>query len=358
MTTIQAPVLLLGSCPGANAEQAMRLMARGAGDLVAAIPDGERDDRRYWVNYLAYRVYAPHPALETTRRPSEKPAKEHWVPSGYGDFWQFRASADVHTLRFDRLGYRDFATESYATFCRLRDAGIVPAGKRLQVCLPLTESGTRIFAQDQHTFSLMWQAYEAAMREEIAAICAAIPAEDLLIQWDVCIEVLAIATDDHDEVMLNWKAQRDPQQRYLQALQALAPVVPDAVPMGLHLCYGDLYKRHLVEPDDLALTVRMANDGTNVAGRRVDYVHLPVPIDRVDETYFQPLQQLDIGPARLYAGLIHDGDGVAGSEQRLKTFRRYYGGPLGVATECGFGGRPEESIPALLDLHRQLARQL
>jgi hypothetical protein len=123
----------------------------------------------------------------------------------------------------------------------------------------------------------------------------------------------------------------------------------------MHLCYGNLYGHHLVEPDDLELVVRMANAGVRAAGRRVDYVHFPVPVERDDDPYFAPLADLSIGDAVVYAGLIHDHDGIPGSLRRMGTLRRHYQGPLGVATECGFGGHRRQAVPELLRILREVA---
>jgi hypothetical protein len=46
-----------------------------------------------------------------------------------------------------------------------------------------------------------------------------------------------------------------------------------------------------------------------------------------------------------------------GMRRRLKTAQQF-AQPSGVATECGFGRRPPETIPALLELHRAAADYL
>jgi hypothetical protein len=57
-------------------------------------------------------------------------------------------------------------------------------------------------------------------------------------------------------------------------------------------------------------------------------------------------------------GLVHLTDGTQGSLERLAAFRRHYGGPHGIATECGWGRRKAETIPALLQVHREVAAAL
>ena len=83
---------------------------------------------------------------------------------------------------------------------------------------------------------------------------------------------------------------------------------------------------------------------------------MPVPRDRDDDAYFRPLADLDPGGARVFLGLVHHTDGLDGLKRRLATAPRHLDAS-GVATECGFGRRPPEQVPALLELHRR-ARDL
>jgi len=193
------------------------------------------------------------------------------------------------------------------------------------------------------------------MGREIAHLVTAIPANDLVIQWDICVEVLAIALQD--QFGAPWHPPGNPFERYLQALSTLASHVPEQTLMGCHLCYGDLGHKHLVEPTDLGLVVRMANAAHKAVTRQVDYYHMPVPRNRNDAAYFAPLKDLEIGDAKLYLGLVHHTDGVEGALRRVRTARQYVSG-FGVATECGFGRRPVETIPELLRIHREVAAAL
>ena len=80
---------------------------------------------------------------------------------------------------------------------------------------------------------------------------------------------------------------------------------------------------------------------------------MPVPRDRDDDDYFRPLQDLSTD-TRLFLGLVHYTDGVEGTTRRIETAKRYVS-DFGIATECGFGRRPKEQVPELLDIHRQAA---
>jgi hypothetical protein len=81
-----------------------------------------------------------------------------------------------------------------------------------------------------------------------------------------------------------------------------------------------------------------------------------VPRDRSDVAYFRPLVSLKRDKIReLYVGLIHLTDGVEGALRRLKAAKEVIA-DFGLATECGFGRRPPETILALLELHREVAQ--
>ncbi|NKY43746.1 hypothetical protein [Nocardia cerradoensis] len=52
--------------------------------------------------------------------------------------------------------------------------------------------------------------------------------------------------------------------------------------------------------------------------------------------------------------VVHATDGRDGALRRIAAAREIVDG-FGIATECGFGRRPAEHIPDLLDLHAELA---
>ena len=100
--------------------------------------------------------------------------------------------------------------------------------------------------------------------------------------------------------------------------------------------------------------VELINGLTSGIQRSIAFIHMPVPIERDDDAFYRPLQLLKIQPStEIYLGLIHDTDGVAGTVKRMATAHRYIG-DFGIATECGFGRRPPETVPALIELHASL----
>jgi methionine synthase II (cobalamin-independent) len=133
------------------------------------------------------------------------------------------------------------------------------------------------------------------------------------------------------------------EQVFTDAFSRLSRAVPQDVELGFHLCYGDLDAIHFVEPVDATKMVELANLILTSSGRPVTYVHMPVPVDRDDEDFYAPLQQLQLpAETELYLGLVHVKDGVEGTRRRMAVARRFVP-KFGIAPECGIsrGRRPE-----------------
>jgi hypothetical protein len=354
MSRIQAPVMLVGSIPLASAEEVLATSTDEVGGLVAALPDGETGYRTNWINYQAYFVHHAHPDIETMQRPAAVAGVEQWSPHGFEDLWSFRLKPGVEELSYPTLYYAEDAARSYLAFRDLRDAGRIPDGVRFQVSLPTPTGVVMTFFRDRpDDYPRVHSAYEEAMRREVDRILSAVPAEDLAIQWDVCPEVI-----DNDGPRPWLATDTTPWERYTQTIDSVGSMVPEDVLLGYHLCYGDLGGHHIVEPEDLALVTRMANYAVSGTPRPVDWLHMPVPIGRDDDAYFEPLAQLEAPDARLFLGLIHDQDGVDGASRRAQTAQRHAPSSFGFATECGFGRRPTEAVAPLLRLHREVAEKL
>ena len=91
----------------------------------------------------------------------------------------------------------------------------------------------------------------------------------------------------------------------------LGSLVPEAVELGYHLCYGDPGHKHIVEPENLETSVKFSNAICAHAKRAVNWLHMPVPRGRKDAGYFEALQKLDVHPqTEIYLGLLHYTGGV------------------------------------------------
>ncbi|HEY6721015.1 MAG TPA: hypothetical protein VI363_05190, partial [Burkholderiales bacterium] len=123
--------------------------------------------------------------------------------------------------------------------------------------------------------------------------------------------------------------------------------------LGVHLCYGSYGGRHWKEPESAANMVEVHNRLVEKIDRPLAYIHMPVPVERSDEAYFAPLQDLNLRrETKLFLGLVHDSDGVEGTRRRVAAAAKY-ASDFGIAAECGFGRRPPETIPNLLRIHSE-----
>ena len=328
---------LVGSVPLADAAAVFQAASTILGGQLRRIPDGETGVRTNWIGWQRA-VMEHNPSLEPV--PLD--------PTRYAARASFRLRAGVSSedVRFDNLGYAEAAVASYAVFRDMKEHGAIPAAVRFMVSLPtpLAPVASFIALVSQ---AVVEPAYEAGMVEELDQICAAIPHDQLALQWDVAVE-FGILEGVWPIFFPNVR------HGILERLVRLGNRVPGDVEMGYHLCYGDSGHQHFKQPEDTSKLVDIANAVSRGVSRPINWIHLPVPIERDDDAYYEPLRQLSLHPeTELYLGLVHIADGLDGSRRRAAVAARHVS-TFGVATECGFGRRPPETVPELLKIHAQL----
>ncbi|NKY30594.1 hypothetical protein NG2371_05498 [Nocardia gamkensis] len=337
-------VHLCGSVPLTDARTVFSEAARRIGPHLKRIPDGETGIRDNWVVWQLPKMQA-HPDLETVPPPSPEYGPSERV--------QPKPGVDAASIDFGPLGYAEAALESWQVFRQLREDGTIPAGVRFQVSLPTPIAVIGAFVAGPQ--GELERRYEARLLDELAAIVAAIPAEDLAVQWDAAVEFAIFEGIFPSWFGSDYRTQLD---EVGQRLVRLGAAVPEAVELGYHLCYGDFGHRHFAEPTDTSRLAAVAARIVAGLDRPVNWLHLPVPRSRTDTDYFKPLADLVLAPETdLYLGLVHATDGRAGALERIEAARSAVAA-FGIATECGMGRRPADQIPALFDLHAELAEIL
>jgi hypothetical protein len=340
--------LLVGSVPLDTAEDVFRDVSEHLGHHLRRLPDGETGDRQHWVQFQLG-VIGALPQFEMVAQ--EMPGFDRLPPTlrlrdGY-------AAADVD---FGDLGYADIAIESWQTFQRLQAEGVIPDHVRFQVSLPTPMATGAAWLATNPEFPALFERYTAAMLEQVERICAAIPHDRLAIQWDVCFELCMFE---------GWRPIPAGMDRadLSRQLVEISNAVPADVELGYHLCFGDFNHQHAAQPDDTGPLVELVNSFVDDVARPVNWIHVPVPIERDDDAYFAPLQGLHVPEgADLYIGLLHFRDGAEGAQRRIATAQRFAPQRFGVATECGFGRRPadrggtKETLDRLLQLHAESAQ--
>jgi 5-methyltetrahydropteroyltriglutamate--homocysteine methyltransferase len=336
--------------------------------FLSSVPDGEVGGRRFWTPYLPLRTFSEHPDLIELSRPAwaaflEDERRELPDDGDVNEHWPFRIKPGVTELDLGSLHYAGPAIDAYAELRKRRDRGALPADLSFQVGIPSTDSVIEDYFPDQSDWRLAKEAYRVSASREIDEMLAAIPAEDLVVQWDLAVEPVNIELGANPWLSgasgkLDAGATLDDRfAHHMVSINQLWQGVPEPVRLGYHWCYGTWGGWPMTELRDLGLCVRLANAVVAGAGRTVDYIHMPVIADP-DEQFFAPLADLNIGSARLYLGLIHPGDSDPGPFDRRVALAQRYVGDFGIAGVCGFGRFRDTEVESIFRSHLACARRL
>lgn len=351
-------VHFVGSIPLSSPEEVFRMLASALPEHVRAIPDGETGSRN---NYIM----------------CQKNVLSH-VPEILGK-WNFGQSLDDApskiSLPLDQVasrigeietGYDTAAIESYKTFVKLRDAGMIPKGIRFMVAIPTTINCVLTLVSPPYR-STVEPIYEAALLKALRNIQDTIPHEDLAIQVDLATDLAVIEGIHSRPNRYNIGASQRPwyENEREGTLERIARFmgnghVDEDVQLGGHLCYGDMGHVHYVDPKDTGVVAGIISDIVRRVGRKVDFMHFPVPKDRDDVAYFEPLKEIltlcNEKGTHLYLGLIHPDDDE-GNARRVSTAKEVIGdgADWGVAGECGLGREPRELLPGILNSCKSLS---
>jgi hypothetical protein len=343
---ITSELLLVGSLPASSTEEALRAGGELFGDLVFALPDGETGPRVMWAAYDGQTLIAAHPDIEVVD-PGARP------PRHVGEIAVLAVREGVEELRFDSWPRIDDAIASYGVFCRLRDEGVIPAHVRFQVALPFCLSCTPTFKRSfAHDHPIVAAAYEELFSREITRLTAAIPPDDLALQWD-----LAWETQDLEGV-ISW-FEGDAWERFAGPVTRLTRLIPEETLVGYHLCYGTFGGWPMYEARDLELLVRMSNYAVAHSGRQVDFLHLAGPraLRSEDDRFYEPLRGLNAPDTRVFLGIVLPIDGFDGLRRRHATASKYLD-DFGVAMYCDFGRQPGEDGMQTMREHRDVVHEL
>lgn len=339
-------VHLVGSVAMPDSESVFRALSGKLGPWLKRIPDGETGERHRWI-YWQREMLLRHPDMELD--PDAEPLRlTQWDGTliRNTELVRFKPGVDPAKTEYE-TGYAPAAIASYEVFKRLRDEGTIPAGVRFQVSLPTPMASGFMYVAPASLAAYL-PAYERALLKAASDIVAAIPHEDLSIQWDICQEVL---------VMEDYFPHRpaDYKEQIFAELARLGNHIPADVELGYHLCYGTPNDEHLVMPKDMAILAEMTDGLLAGLNRPLNFIHMPVPKQRSDSAYFAPLKQLRLPRGcQLYLGLIHYND-AAGDLARIKAAKAA-GHSFGIATECGWGRSDPQRVPSLIEAHAAAMR--
>ncbi len=339
-----------GSVNLSDTETVMREITARVPSGVRRIPDGETGDRGNWIFFQMVKFLAS-PQLESAQ-PHDNPADDYELPQV-----RLAEGVDPADMEWPDPGYADAYLESYATFTRLRDEGVIPAGVPFQVeyPTPLASISAYVVADQQEA---LLDSYEQAIFADLDRLLAALPHDDVAVQWDVAVEFGLLEQSFSSTESLSFDA-------IAARLARCVDQVPGDLPVGLHLCYGDYQHQHFKQPESLGLQVRVLNAVSAAASRPINFVSFTVPQNYRDAAYFAPLRELDVDlDTELNFALVpyHPKDQPPGTtEEQARLIDEALGASpggaraWGICTECGMGRVQRDDVAGLLDLHREIS---
>ena len=339
-------VLLVGSIPLDNASEVFSVVGKSLKGLVSRIPDGETGNRLSWLGWQNH-VFENHTdfVTETHEGDWRKDTTSDWMQ--LKKWFRIRDGVDPSQIKIAPLGYAENAIASYKIFSKSRSDAVIAEETKFQTSIPSPFNIMNSAIKPEHRI-LVEPAFENRLKLEIDQIVSEIPHEDLAIQWDCAHDMQAF--DNARPVYFD-----DRYQGISERLIKIGDWVPPNVELGYHFCYGSLGGKHFVEPQNMDAMVNLANRISSGLDHIPAWIHMPVPIERNDEDYFKALERLNLKKeTTLYLGLIHKDDGVEGTKGRIATAEKFIN-HFGIATECGFGRRPANTVLPLLDLHKTIA---
>ncbi len=343
-----------GSVNLSDAETVMREISARIPSGVRRMTDGETGERGYWIMFQIQKFMAM-PEFEAASAPHEAyDTGDTEAPTTP----QLRLADGVSAtdVKWPDLGYARAYLQSFEVFRGLQEDGTIPAAVRFQMQYPtpLASIAGTFVAEEIPAIAA---SYEGALFADLDRALAALPHDQIAVQWDVAVEIglLEGGFGPGEGTSIDDIAP---------GLVRSIDQVPTDVPVGMHLCYGDYGHQHFKQPDSLALQVQLLNAVRAGTHRRIEWVSFTVPQSRSDEPYFAPVSELETGPeTELYFALVpyypaDQPQGTTAEQVRLidASLAQSAGGARewGVSTECGMGRVQATDVPALLDKHAEI----
>ncbi|MBP2563262.1 hypothetical protein J2857_006061 [Neorhizobium galegae] len=140
----------------------------------------------------------------------------------------------------------------------------------------------------------------------------------------------------------------------LDSVTNIIDAVPETIPVAVHMNCRD-GAGFKIQPMHFVDMAELSNRLQERCVRRIDLLHIPVPLVVSDESFFAPLRRLALrSESRLCLGLIHLSDGVEGAMRRIALARTGFP-EFALAARSGFAAREPAVIADFVKLHADVA---
>ena len=347
--------LLLGSMPYEDEREAMSVALAKLGASLRSLPDGEvgerseaypRGDRSAWVVTIMDRC-----ERDTTNWRVVRPARrnEQGFAEDYDTFYRLkpRRPPSEMAAHID-FGWRDFARASYPIFRELRETAQRPDIK-FQVGLPTALGVT--FGMLSPTNALRYApAFNTRLAFEANDIADFVDPGDLVFQVEV-----------PGEMAMAYKLPPQAAKVATRTVMSFVRQVKPKAGFGIHLCFGDLNNKALIDASSLQKMVAFSNSIVDQwpSTHTLDYIHVPLAEaaepPTLERDWYHPLRDMHLPTGtRFVAGFVHDKR--TDDEHRLirDIVESVRGGPVDIASSCGLGRRNRATADQLIDATARL----
>ncbi|MGI9622076.1 MAG: hypothetical protein ACR2PK_04500 [Acidimicrobiales bacterium] len=348
--------LLVGSLPFEDETEAMQLAMDKLGPTLLALPDGEigertethpKGDRAAWVQTISDRCEADTETWSVIRAAERN---EDGFSADYGRGAQLspkvkRAELAEHL----DLGWSTFARQSYPLF-KQQAARSGRDDLRFQVGLP-TALGM--------TFGMM-SPLNALRYSKPFTKRLAFEANEILDFTDGDVQ---FQLEVPGELALAYRLPSFAVGLSTRTILDLVGRIRPEAPFGIHVCFGDLNNKALINAPTLD---KLVNFTTSIVAKwptthELNYIHIPLAEAEdpppIDTDWYAPLAHLDLPEGvRFVAGFVHDRRTPEEHLEILGILDGLRPDGVDVASSCGLGRRDRDTALGLLDVTMELTQ--
>jgi hypothetical protein len=146
-----------------------------------------------------------------------------------------------------------------------------------------------------------------------------------------------------------------------RSITGLIKLLNPKIPIGIHLCLGDLNNESLAKIKTLKSLVKFSNKLVDrfPATHQLDFMHFPLAEGKTppvaNDAFYNELQKVKLPHGtRFIAGFVHEKLSIEEHKHMLKNIERIRGEQIEIACSCGMGRRTSASADQLLKIKKEL----
>ncbi len=346
---------LVGSMPYENEEIAMTNALSALGGHLHSLPDGEVGEkssqyptgcRSAWTQIIMDSMEADTNNWKVKRRAIRN---SMGVPAHYTKASVLSPKTSPKEIE-QHLNFKwlDYFKSSYPLYKKLKkESGLQHL--KFQVGL-LTGLGITMVVLGPVNGLRYAQAFNRRMAWEANEIAKIADPDDLVFQIEVPIEVIMF----HMMPPLISNI-------VFGSITGLIKLLNPNIPIGIHLCLGDLNNESLAKIKTLKLLVKFANKLVErmPENHKLDFMHFPLAEGNVPPTvrasFYQELKKVKLQQhTRFIAGFVHEKLSLDDHINLLKNIEEIRGEKIEIACSCGMGRRTSDTADQLLKIKKEL----